>query len=1190
MSSILFLIKIIISFLPFILFTFINKKVNSDKEVRHRQYIMPVVAVAYSIVLLILLPFLDEIIQFLISKVAYLFKIIHLEFIGDFIQNIYSSWGIFVSLVLFNTLAMIVYVTIKKIVVAIFSRKEVNRDTTIGNIVSIFYNYDSLEKRWYIKDNFGQARFFIKSAYYGCVIASSVAVLISCTLCKYSLISSPFYPVFAIIIIGELAFYIDGLRADEKKSDISVKTDKSKRIAMYPLLRKPLKVLFGDKLAADGTTINNEKSNGGAIEDILVDLEKKNDHVGENYATFIRRKMTCGFKPNVDFVRTGYDLAMGRSLLFNTPFYDKLNPYVFYAMNRTLMKGGKALIILGRHGIENDLYNWCRNGMKEISNIHDLWKIKYLSKEKVNNEILSDIGIISCSGVHDLDIQKNNIEFLRKVSFVVIIEPSRLVTTAQIGLNLLIKNCGSEKDITFVSVDRNCDGLVDTLSHILMTNITEVAATEYPHGMSSYMYWVADDEHLQHRILPGVSRCLGMGTELSMVALKNQVGKAVWYGGDAFPVIDAHWIAKQYYYDLLEYAKLPNNQECFDNSFIASFNMCNEKVRDYSFVVVEDDRNNLFEVRRIFATMAEKQGFVNVISSEYMLREYMSSNPELFTTDAKATPYIAADYARTKRNMILTLCLRLCVGTMTQEELNRQILILNIDTKEPIIEIWKEICIIFSENRNAISSVDENQILLIKDKNGSLIKFERDKTIICKRMYSMESGRFEKMYTIADKKFANVILEDLQNATYIAEQDTKDVYIGSELKGHVYQKYLPGQFFTLNGKYYEMVSVTFDNRIMVRRASEHINGRISYRQIRNYTIHRIEDTDVMGTCKICNNIKIQYQFADFSVKTPGYWKMKKYNDFKNGVLIEINGVPDRDYHHKQILKLDFSAFSDAFSDTIRNTLTVLMNEVFVTLFAENHHFISAVTPGNYDIPKTYGLEIGDGANEKCIYIIEDSQLDIGLLVTVERNLNRILQIISDYLSWNDDKILESIKLSEKSAQDEAEKAAEEQTAELDEAAESDKDGSSKKKSFIKRVIDWFKGVFEKRKVKKEQKKKLKEEEKEKAEAKIVEDEKNIETKDNEEREDGVKDIEDTADEMEGIAEAVEDTKENDIEEETEEKRNLEENEIADKVENDQNTDEERNEEIGEEKDDALNDEVTLDDESDAHEKEVSDNE
>ena len=38
--------------------------------------------------------------------------------------------------------------------------------------------------------------------------------------------------------------------------------------------------------------------------------------------------------------------------------------------------------------------------------------------------------------------------------------------------------------------------------------------------------------------------------------------------------------------------------------------------------------------------LAEEQGFINVISSEYMLREYMSDNTEIFTADPKAIPYI----------------------------------------------------------------------------------------------------------------------------------------------------------------------------------------------------------------------------------------------------------------------------------------------------------------------------------------------------------------------------------------------------------------------------------------------------------------------------------------------------------------------------------------------------------------------
>lgn len=1051
-NDIILLIEIAVSFLPFVLFAFFNGKANVKKENRNRQYPLPVFAVVYSIVLLI---FMTQIQTFLADKFYLLADLLdkyNITFLAEMIRGIYTKWLVLLELVLFNTAAMVGYVIIKRILTLILGKIKVHRNTFVGSVVELFYSYDEEDDRWYIKEHYGQACTFIKTVYYASCAVSGLALLISCGLCMNHLISAPFYPIFAVIIIGEMAFFVDGVGAEERKSALAMQADKSRRIAMYPLLRKPLKALFGDKLSAEGTTVNNGGAVGGAIEDILVGLEKDCGHIGKNYAAFIRRKMETGLKPNVDYVRCGYDLAAGKSLLFNTPFYDKLNPYVFYAMNRELLTGGKILIVLGRHGTEEDLQRWSAAGMKAVSNIPDLWKISVLSGEKVNEDDLPDIGIISRSGVHDLDIHKNNLPFLKKVSFVVVVEPSRLVTTAQIGLNLLIKCCGKERSITFCSVDRNCDGLVDALSHILMTNITEVSATEYPHGMSSYMYWTADDDYLQHRILPGVSRFLGMGTELSMVALKNQVKKAVWYGGETFPVKDAHWIAKQYYYDLLDYANLPTNQETFDKYFQTSFNMCDERVSDYSFITVEDDRNNLFETRRNFATIAEQQGFVNVISSEYMLREYMSANTELFTADAKAIPYITADYARSKRNAILSLCLLLCIDTVKEDALNRQMVMLNIDTKDPVTEIWKEICVIFGNED--ITDKQGNPILSVTTRDGRNVRFEKDSTILYKRAYSVESGKFESVYTIENADFSKIILDDLQNASYIAEQESRDVYIGTELKGHVYQKYMPGQFFTLNGKYYEMVSTATDNRILVRRASEHIGGRLAYRQVRDYTIHHLEDSSSMGALKSVNNIDIHYQYADFSVDTPGYWKLRAYNDFDNGDLVKVNGVPTREYRHKQVLKFDFSKLGDAFTDSVRMTLTNLLNEVFVTLFADNQPFISAVTPGHYEAPLSYSLALDESVEnaDKCIFIIEDSQLDIGLLIAVERNVNRILQIICDYLTWNEEQIAESMRK-------ESEPAEEKKAESFDVYAEAPK---PEKKGFFKRIGDWFKNLFKKK--------------------------------------------------------------------------------------------------------------------------------
>ena len=1061
-SNILYFLRIALGSLPLMWFVNINRKTNTKRAIRYKQYRMPLIALIYCIACFAFLNQINNLLTNLLLRVVTLLTLFrvpteYVNIVRDFVSRHMNLILLFTS----NIVILETYINVKRIALAFFKSKDIEEDSIMGKIISIFYEYDRNDDRWYIMRHFSQARTFLKVVYYGGIIISFMALNISGVLVKENLIKAPFYPVFPVIIVGELAFFIEGLRKDELKSSVSLNREVSSRTGDYDLLRKPLHKLFGDKLLSDGMTYNVESVSGSTIEDLLTEIEKDGGHVGENYAKYIRMRIANGLMPDNDYVRSGFELASGKSLLFNTPFYDSLTPYVFYAMNRALLQGGKVLIILGMHGTADDLAQWCARGMREATRIPNEWKIELLGEKPREGEELPDIGIISRSGVHNLEMHRANLDFLKNVTFLFIVEPSKLVTTAQIGLTLLVKNCGKTRPMTFCSVDRNCDGLVDSLSHILMTNITEVSATEYPHGKSSYMYWAADKDYLQHRIVQGVSRYLGLGTELSMVALKNQVQRSTWYGGEVYPVLDAHWIAKQYYFDLMSYAELPATQEAFDRYFRTSFNMCNEGASDYSFVVVEDDRNNLFETRRVFATIAKRQGFVNVISPEYLLRDYMSNNSEIFNADPKAIPYITADYARTKRNNVLTLFLKLYIEGINEADLKKELLLIGLDNRTPEKTLWNEICTLFGKTINAERDENEDPIISVYDAEECReYVFTRQDTISFSRKYSVSKGVFESIYAIENKDFVRHILKDLQNAEYVAEHEGKADYIGTELKGHIFQKYLPGQFFTLNGKYYEMVSVTPDNRIMIRRASEHINGRYFYRQVRNYIMESLSDSDELGEVKSVNGIDVSYQFANFTAQTTAYWKMKAFNDFAHGDLVKIEGVPDRKYFKKRVLKLDFSKRGEEFTDGVQRALTNLLNEVFVTLFAENRSFISAVTPGESEAPLTYSMEFTEGCEkcEKAIYIIEDSQLDIGLLVTVERNIQRILNIIADYLAWDEE-------MREESAAPPEAKQSEAKVSSMEEALErleENENQEKKKKSLFGRFIDWIRSLFGKK--------------------------------------------------------------------------------------------------------------------------------
>lgn len=270
----------------------------------------------------------------------------------------------------------------------------------------------------------------------------------------------------------------------------------------------------------------------------------------------------------------------------------------------------------------------------------------------------------------------------------------------------------------------------------------------------------------------------------------------------------------------------------------------------------------------------------------------------------------------------------------------------------------------------------------------------------------------ETTYSITDPDFLKRCVSELRSAGYVAEDEKgQRYYLGSELSGHIYQKYLPGQFFTFGGKYYEMQYLTADGQILVRRAADHIGGRPTYRQIREYVIRGVKPSGKIGAQQNVAGMRVVKEFADISVNTSGYYRMDKYSDFSTAKRVSFegdkNGIPERVYRNKEILRIELPDFDGKLNDNVRYTVTLLFNEIFRTIFAENQAYVCALTDDSFlgeidpSKPLTYSLR-GDGyeLSNNAIYIVEDSQLDLGLTVAVERNLHRIFSIIYDYLDWH----------------------------------------------------------------------------------------------------------------------------------------------------------------------------------------------
>lgn len=967
-------IKTVLGVLPFLVLCFASAKTNLNKANRSRQFLMPIIAFFYCVLGLVLLDAINN----------WIFKLFN--WLGQyltFLQNI--SWQSIATFVL-NAVLVLGFLVIKGITLPIISgiwKSNKISESTSG----LFYEREEDVDKWLLNPKFANFRGYIKGFYIATFIASVSVFVLSQNYPKSIFFQAAFYPVFGVLVLGEVVFFLSGLTKSEFVEDILGEDEESYKVANYGILREILRDLFTDRVLYENTL---DTSDGiSTTFDELDEMSQSDDTSLKLIGSYYMNLKNSGAEIDINYVRSSVNLLNGKSTLFCNPFYRDLTHYITLPMVKQLISYKKCLIVLGRDSALSDVKKWIDSGLENYSNTDSLWQSQIL--DEYGNAL--DVGIIKFSDIHNLKIHKANKNFLSKVGFVLIIEPSRILASGQIGLSLLVNNCeASGKEIVYCACDRNCDGLVDALSHTLKTSITEVTATINGGGNNSQMYWNADGKYMHHKIFPTISRYLGMGTEINAVAMKYQLDQTGWVGSEKFPVLDMKWIAGQYHKQICQYADLPESQASFERSFNVYSNLWSTERKENSFLVVEDEFQNLFEITRLFASRAKSQGFINVISENYFLRDYMLDNVEIFSADPKAIPTIVPDFARTERNMVLKLIMMMAYDMVSEERISKELMLCGIAFEDSYTTL-KELIIKHCHVEDASLSVRFKEEIQSNSLNSTVVKY-------------YEINETNELYEYAQL---------LKNAYYIAEdEEGESHYIGAKLYGHVFQAMLPGQFMTFEGKYYELQTVTPLNGVVVRRAADHITGRRYYRQIRKFVLDNWIDGTEMGSKRTSSDIEITRGFANISVETDGYLDMNSYGDLAKAKKVILNGVPTRNYRNKSILKIKLPENS---TNRIRYTICLLMNEVFRTTYPETYHYVAALTPFSEDCYSdnlayaTYRLD-GE-CDENCIYIVEDSDIDLGLIVSVERNLKRYLEIIADVLNWHSKKMLETSPAPEK---------------------------------------------------------------------------------------------------------------------------------------------------------------------------------
>ena len=859
-----------------------------------------------------------------------------------------------------------------------------------------WYQYNSDVNHWFLKAPYTNMRTLANIMAWVSAGLSAIILCLDWILGEQSDWFLKVFPFAAMIIATEFYNYFNGYTQLEYERRIHGEEITSRTKGAYYKLRRILEDLFPSALLVSHT--GNEFLGKEGSANLLNEMSKEGDlienEVGDYFLHLDRKEGSF----DTDLITATEAMMRGTSTVILNPFYRDLSDYLLLPLASTTIHDKKCLVISGRDKSSEDIKLWLEEMFFEYGKTRRLWQVELLEPFSKQCEV----GILSFPQLYDVRVLKANSAFLHEVGFVLLIEPSHMLSTGQVGLNILSEYFNADEQITMCALDRDADGLVDTLSHVFRVEITTVIAPQIPRSVYTVMGWDANGDFKRQKLFNKETRYLGDGIELSAVAMRNQIPAITWYSSEKAPIEDLKWVAGQYYPAITKYSNLITQQHVIEDRISFETNLWGSKTNEAAFIIAEDEFCNTFEVLRMYLTRGTSQSFVNVISENYLLRDYMRYNRQLFMTDAKAIPTICSGYAKSERNMIIKLIMMMAVRPVEEDQIRFEFGLQGINVEDDVYSELIRLITSYFDIHDTFITVRNRQL------PGDDLLPER------KREYYITSDTFNKIFR-----------RTIKNAYFIVEEEETDrEIVDARLFGHITQLAMPNQILVHNGKAYKVVRCTPELGCILHRASDSYNDRLYYKQLRQY--HFLDKKEVVSS-RTAYDIGISFEAWDFEVESYGYLEMKDNADYRTARLVDLSNDPTiENYHRKYLNKNVIRVELPETTGDVRFTFSFLLSELFRSLFPETWPYLAVLSAMDEEADRegilskaNYGI---DGElDDLSIYIVEDSEVDLGILEAIDNQFIRILEILVDYLSWHfvklreppmKDKVLDRIELDE----------------------------------------------------------------------------------------------------------------------------------------------------------------------------------
>ncbi len=413
--------------LPYLMICLLCLRINIAKPYRSRQFIMPVFAALYSAALMLSMVEIENVLRDAIEQNKGLFSLV-----SDQVEETLMTRLIFII----NAGLALIFLVFKAILLPICDRLW-QADDVMENTSSLVYerkhglmperyqkylpkkdkkddskedkdnnkkNKDEAEEEekaedwWILKPDCRQFKRLFYGFYFAFFIASAIVFFISCAYPEWGIFKAVFYPVFGVLVLGEIALFLDGPEEVDAQPVVEKKVEKQLN-PNFEALRRELADLFGNRELADERMEATELSEVSSSSLQSLSLSENMDEmiVGKHF----EKLYSIGHHLDMSYIQTSLLLMKGNSALFCNPFYRDLTDYIMLPMARQFMKYQKCLVIVGRESAAEDVCNWLRSALTEFSGTDSLWKVELLTPAPSD----ADVGVLKFSDIYHREIQ-----------------------------------------------------------------------------------------------------------------------------------------------------------------------------------------------------------------------------------------------------------------------------------------------------------------------------------------------------------------------------------------------------------------------------------------------------------------------------------------------------------------------------------------------------------------------------------------------------------------------------------------------------------------------------------------------------------------------------------------------------------------------------------------------------------------